>query len=50
MYTRLRDASRAGVVPSVLDRNSRGVLAYRVLLKHLLQVSMQLEQAALNSA
>ncbi|MFB1012068.1 MAG: ParA family protein [Thiopseudomonas sp.] len=48
--TRLRDASRAGVVPSVLDRNSRGVLAYRVLLKHLLQVSMQLEQAALNSA
>ena len=34
--TRLRDASRAGVVPSQFDRNSRGVIAYRALLKHLL--------------
>lgn len=39
--TRLRDASHAGLVPSVLDNNSRGVLAYRVLLKHLLQLSRQ---------
>lgn len=34
--TRLRDASRAGLVPSRLEANSRGVLAYRALLKHLL--------------
>lgn len=34
--TRLRDASQAGVVPSVYDKNSRAVLAYRALLKHLL--------------
>lgn len=34
--TRLRDASRAGLVPSRLDGGSRGVLAYRALLKHLL--------------
>ena len=34
--TRLRDASRAGVTPSTFDSNSRGVLAYRALLKHLL--------------
>jgi chromosome partitioning protein len=33
--TRLRDASRAGVVPSRFDGNSRGVIAYRALLKHL---------------
>lgn len=38
--TKLRDASRAGVVPSVLDRNARGVLAYRALLKHLLLLGM----------
>ena len=34
--TRLRDASRAGVTPSQHDANSRGVIAYRALLKHLL--------------
>ena len=34
--TRLRDASRAGVTPSRFDNNSRGVIAYRALLKHLL--------------
>lgn len=34
--TRLRDASRAGVTPSQFDDKSRGVLAYRALLKHLL--------------
>ncbi|GGJ80223.1 ParA family protein [Pseudomonas matsuisoli] len=34
--TRLRDASRAGVTPSRHDANSRGVIAYRALLKHLL--------------
>lgn len=39
--TRLRDASRSGLVPSALDRNSRGVLAYKALLKQLLQMSLQ---------
>ncbi len=34
--TRLRDASRVGVTPSQFDAKSRGVLAYRALLKHLL--------------
>jgi len=34
--TRLRDASRAGRTPSQFDANSRGVIAYRALLKHLL--------------
>ncbi|WP_405120481.1 ParA family protein [Pseudomonas leptonychotis] len=34
--TRLRDASRAGLTPSRFDNNSRGVIAYRALLKHLL--------------
>jgi chromosome partitioning protein len=34
--TRLRDASRAGLTPSQFDGKSRGVQAYRVLLKHLL--------------
>lgn len=34
--TRLRDASRAGLAPSRFDNNSRGVIAYRALLKHLL--------------
>ncbi len=34
--TRLRDASRAGLTPSRFDASSRGVLAYRVLLKYLL--------------
>ena len=34
--TRLRDASRAGRTPSQFDAGSRGVIAYRALLKHLL--------------
>jgi chromosome partitioning protein len=34
--TRLRDASRAGQTPSQFDGKSRGVVAYRALLKHLL--------------
>lgn len=34
--TRLRDASRKGVTPSQFDNKSRGLLAYRALLKHLL--------------
>ena len=34
--TRLRDASRAGRTPSQFDSSSRGVMAYRALLKHLL--------------
>uniref|UniRef100_A0A1I8ACP1 Cobalamin biosynthesis protein CobQ n=2 Tax=cellular organisms TaxID=131567 RepID=A0A1I8ACP1_9BILA len=34
--TRLRDASRAGLTPSQFDGRSRGVIAYRALLKHLL--------------
>jgi chromosome partitioning protein len=37
--TRLRDASRAGQTPSQFDTNSRGLLAYRALLKHLLATS-----------
>ncbi|MBL4867368.1 MAG: ParA family protein [Pseudomonadales bacterium] len=35
--TKLRDASKAGVPPSVYDRNSRAVKAYGSLLKYLLQ-------------
>jgi len=34
--TRLRDASRAGLTPSQFDSKSRGVVAYRALLKDLL--------------
>lgn len=34
--TRLRDASRAGLVPSRFDKSSRAILAYRALLKHVL--------------
>ena len=34
--TRLRDASRAGCTPSQFDGRSRGVVAYRALLKYLL--------------
>ncbi len=48
--TRLRDASRLGLVPSVMDSNSRGVLAYRVLLKHLLQQPMQRDPGMLAGA
>lgn len=41
--TRLRDASRAGMTPSQFDSKSRGVVAYRALLKHVLtrQLSAQ---------
>ena len=38
--TRLRDASRAGVTPSQFDGKSRGVLAYRALLKHMLTAQL----------
>ena len=38
--TKLRDASLAGVVPSQLDQNARGVLAYRALLRFLLAQSL----------
>ena len=34
--TRLRDASRVGLVPSRFDKTSRAILAYRSLLKHVL--------------
>ncbi|WP_193074821.1 ParA family protein [Pseudomonas sp. FME51] len=34
--TKLRDASLAGIVPSRLENNARGVLAYRALLRYLL--------------
>lgn len=45
--TRLRDASRAGLVPSRFDNGSRGVLAYRALLKHLFeQDQVQAKQAS----
>ncbi len=38
--TKLRDASLAGVVPSQLDSNGRGVLAYRALMRYLLVQSL----------
>jgi chromosome partitioning protein len=44
--TKLRDASRAGITPSQNDANSRGVIAYRALLKHLLDM----QPASLNVA
>ena len=44
--TRLRDASRAGVTPSQFDGKSRGVLAYRALLKHLLAQQLVPQQVA----
>lgn len=43
--TRFRDASRKGVTPSVYDPNSRGVEAYRSLLKYLLSKQEQRLQA-----
>ena len=43
--TRLRDASRAGLTPSQFDPNSRGVIAYRALLKHVYMQQMA-EQVA----
>ena len=42
--TRLRDASRAGLVPSRFDKSSRAILAYRALLKHVLSQCLQLRQ------
>ncbi len=42
--TRLRDASRAGLVPSRFDKNSRAILAYRALLKHVLSQCIKLHQ------
>jgi len=41
--TRLRDASRAGLPPHLLDPNSAGVTAYRSLYKWLLQQQKQKE-------
>ncbi|MFT6430973.1 MAG: chromosome partitioning protein [Halopseudomonas sp.] len=38
--TKLRDASLAGLVPSRVDNNARGVLAYRALLRYLLAQSL----------
>ncbi|AQZ96199.1 ParA family protein [Halopseudomonas phragmitis] len=38
--TKLRDASLAGMVPSRMDANGRGVLAYRALLRYLLAQSL----------
>jgi chromosome partitioning protein len=43
--TRLRDASRAGLAPSRFDPKSRGVIAYRALLKHLLGQQIQMQVA-----
>jgi len=43
--TRLRDASRAGQTPSQFDGKSRGVVAYRALLKHLLTQNLALQVA-----
>ena len=39
--TRLRDASRAGLVPSRFDKSSRAILAYRALVKHVLGQCLQ---------
>lgn len=43
--TRLRDASRAGVTPSQFDGKSRGVVAYRALLEHMLTYKPALQVA-----
>lgn len=43
--TRLRDASRAGLVPSRFDKSSRAVVAYRALLKHILSLRLLAKQA-----
>ena len=43
--TRLRDASRAGRTPSQFDSGSRGVIAYRALLKHLLSQQLAAQVA-----
>lgn len=44
--TRLRDASRAGLVPSRFDKSSRAVLAYRALLRHVLNQCLQASAAS----
>lgn len=41
--TRLRDASKAGVPPSLFDASSHGVLAYRALYKFLLNENRNLK-------
>ncbi len=43
--TRLRDASRAGLTPSQFDSGSRGVIAYRALLKLLLSQQLSTQVA-----
>lgn len=48
--TRLRDASRAGLVPSRFDKSSRAIVAYRALLKHVLSRCLQPEAAQLPQA
>lgn len=48
--TRLRDASRAGLVPSRFDKKSRAILAYRALLKHVLSVYLQSKRAQADAA
>lgn len=44
--TRLRDASRAGLVPSSFDKSSRAIVAYRALLKHVLNECLQPKNTA----
>lgn len=44
--TRLRDASRAGLVPSRFDKSSRAIVAYRALLKHVLKECLQPKNTA----
>ncbi|EIK93497.1 cobyrinic acid a,c-diamide synthase [Pseudomonas sp. M47T1] len=44
--TRLRDASSKGQTPSQFDAKSRGVVAYRHLLKHLLAQQLVAQQVA----
>lgn len=48
--TRLRDASKAGQVPSRFDASSRAVEAYKALLKHLLQSQAPLAATAVSEA
>ncbi|AAZ37744.1 cobalamin biosynthesis protein CobQ [Pseudomonas amygdali pv. tabaci str. ATCC 11528] len=43
--TRLRDASRLGLTPSQNDSKSRGVIAYRALLKHMLAEQLNAQVA-----
>lgn len=48
--TRLRDASKAGLAPSRFDASSRGVIAYRILLKQLLTRQLRLGGADAGTA